>query len=345
MYSADLKKGRTEMTEVSSNEAQLKWLAARMRKAEYNGLSDEEICKREKYKEERRKKNIQILDDTLDILKKGSYLCKGQEICLRLSPEQTEQIQVFLPEDIDRLMSERQSIAEKAGRNRAKDEGCIFGCENIDTIDLAHKRYEYLKEQGASEPKILVLNMASSTRPGGRVREGAAAQEEELCRRTSLLLSLESKEAKKYYEYNNALKTHMGSDAVMLSANVEVIKNSEAEVMPQTFEISVISCAAPMVRLGFEGMTEIEYEDMLYKRICGMLIAAASQNYRNLILGAFGCGVFGNNAAVVSDLFYRAFREIFDGRQLFDFVDFAVLCHGDNDYNYKEFCRNFSHEQ
>lgn len=192
-----------------------------------------------------------------------------------------------------------------------------------------------------------MLNLASATRPGGQTRNGASAQEEDLCRRTSLLLSLESEGAKRYYDYNNARKTRMGSDGVLLSPNVEVIKDASSEALVQPFPISIMSCAAPMVRLGLEGMSRQEYEGMLYKRIQGMLLVAASQGYRHLILGAFGCGVYGNDAALVSDLFARAIKDFtFAGMgsgQLFASIQFAVLCRPGKDYNYREFCRNFSH--
>ncbi len=256
---------------------------------------------------------------------------------LRLSPERMREAQVFLPSDIELLCANDAN----ASGSMVRKGSCVFGCENIDTLDLTRKKYYDLKRMGVSEPKILVLNMASPVHAGGRVRDGAAAQEEELCRRTSLLMSLESNVAKKYYDYNNAHKTHIGSDAVIISPNTEVVKNAALETLPETFTVSVMSCAAPMMRLGLGAMTEREYEEMLYGRICGMLTVAAAKNYSNLILGAFGCGIFGNDAALVSDLFYRAFEEL----PYFDYADFAVLCRAENDYNYREFCRNFSCEQ
>ena len=138
----------------------------------------------------------------------------------------------------------------------------------------------------------------------------------------------------------------MGSDGVMVSPYVEVIKDASSDTLSEPFPISVMSCAAPMIRMGLEDMTQQEYRDMLTKRIQGILLVAASLNYRHLILGAFGCGVYGNDAAVVSDLFYKAVQEFScSGRkseQLFDSIDFAVLCRPDKDYNYREFCRNFS---
>ncbi len=307
------------MAELSDE--QLQSLAAKMRDAEYGGLSEEEIKEREKQKLMRQIRNVQILDDTLDICLKGS---------LQFTQEQLLAAQVFLLGDIETLKANLH-----AG---ATDADCKYSCENIDTLNFLQRKYKYLKQKG-DDAKILVLNMASATTPGGKTRKGADAQEEELCRRTSLLLSLESVQAKKYYDYNNSLKTLLGSDTVLLSPFVEVIKGSSYNTLPQPLGISVISCAAPMVRLGLEGKSQKEYEEMLYKRIQGILIVAASKNYRHLILGAFGCGIFGNDAAIVSDLFCRAFKEL---PYTFESVDFAVLCRPEKDYNYRQFCRNFN---
>ncbi|MCD8096449.1 MAG: TIGR02452 family protein [Lachnospiraceae bacterium] len=329
-----------EINREVSEEERLMQLAAQVRAAEYKGLSEEEIQERERQKEMRRKRNVEILGDTLDILEKGSYQKDGREVNLRFSPEQMREIQVFLPEDIEMLREETVSNTDSA-LSQTQSSTCTFSCENIDALVLAQRKYQELKENGEPEPRILVLNLASATRPGGRTRDGASAQEEDLCRRTSLLLSLESEEAKKYYDYNNARKTRMGSDGVMLSPCVEALKNASSEILSEPFSISVMSCAAPMIRMGLEGMSQQEYEEMLYKRIQGMLLVAASQNYRHLILGAFGCGVFGNDAALVSDLFYRAIQE---SGLSFAFIDFAVLCRPEKDYNYREFCRNFSRQ-
>jgi len=375
-----------------SEEERLKQMAAQMRAEEYKGLSEEEIRERERQKEMRKKENIGILNDTLNILEQGCYEKAGRNVKLGFSQEQMRKVQVFLPQDIELLRSENISSAvsdearahgkarvqkgtptQDESRTRgetqahdgaltrgdaqahadarrddsqSRDTQCVFHCENTDALVLAQKKYQELKENGDAAPRILVLNLASATHPGGHTRKGAGAQEEDLCRRTSLLLSLESKNAKKYYDYNNARKTRMGSDAVLLSPYVDVVKNSSAETLAEPFPISVMSCGAPMVRLGLEGMSQQEYEEMLCKRIQGILLVAASQNYRHLILGAFGCGVYGNDAATVSDLFARAIRSLTyagkDSSRLFSTIDFAVLCPPDRDYNYREFCRNFS---
>lgn len=327
-----------------SEEERIKQMAAQMRAAEYKGLSEEEIRERERQKEMRKKKNIEILENTLSILEKGRYEKAGQNIKLNFSKEQMQTAQVFLPNDIETLKTENDLSPDV--NTQIPNTCCYFNCENEDALVLARKKYQNLKRSGEKSPEILVLNLASATQPGGHTKKGADAQEEDLCRRTSLLLSLESDSAEKYYNYNNAQKTCMGSDGIVLSPYVDVIKDSFLETLDEPFPISVISCAAPMVRLGLEGMSQQEYENMLYKRIWGIFSVAASQNYRHLILGAFGCGVYGNDAAVVSDLFAHVVRDFsYFGKscdQLFDSVDFAVLCRPGKDYNYKEFFRNFS---
>lgn len=83
---------------------------------------------------------------------------------------------------------------------------------------------------------------------------------------------------------------------------------------------------------------------MVYNRITGMLKIVASLGYKMLVLGAFGCGAFRNDAHVVSDMFYRAMKEFnYDGMSLNDMfrrIDFAVLDRTADQYNFKKFSRN-----
>ena len=47
-----------------------------------------------------RQDNIRMLQDTLDILKKGSYQIGGKTVSLKLSRKVMEKVEVFLPEDV-----------------------------------------------------------------------------------------------------------------------------------------------------------------------------------------------------------------------------------------------------
>lgn len=286
--------------------------------------------------------NLTMLQDSLSILEKGSYQLDGRTIPLKLARKGQEAVAVFLPEDIQRICQKKDfQHVHVMGR-------CGYGCENADSFSLARKRTEQfsydLKQKGAKP--VLVLNFANPVNPGGGVRRGAKAQEEDLCRKSSLLVSLESAKASAYYAYNRALDTYMGSDAVMIHPLVEIIKDETGALLRDSVIVAVMTCAAPMLRYGMEGMTQEQYEELMYRRITGMLKVAAYLGYQHLILGAFGCGAFQNDAKVVSDIFYKALKEFdFDGmkeKDMFRSIDFAVMDHSEDQYNFKEFSRNFS---
>ena len=290
-----------------------------------------------------RSENFAMLQDTLSILDRGYYQLHGETISLKLSRAQMEEVQVYLPKDVQAICGAKDfEHVHVLGR-------CGYGCENADSFTLARKRTEqfsYDLKQKGSKP-ILVLNLANPVNPGGGVRRGAKAQEEDLCRKSSLLVSLESMKARTYYDYNRSLNTCMGSDAVMIHPQVEIIKDENGELLPETVIVAVMTCAAPMLRNGMEGLSQKQYENLLYRRITGMLKVAAYLGYRHLVLGAFGCGAFRNDARVVSDLFYKALKEFnFDGmreKDMFRRIDFAVLSRSEEMYNFNEFSRNFSH--
>ena len=130
---------------------------------------------------------------------------------------------------------------------------------------------------------MLVLNLANPVHPGGGVRNGARAQEEDLCRKSTLLISLEDKSAQQYYKYNNSLHTYMGSDAIIITPKVEILRDENGDWLEDSVVVSVMTCAAPMITYGLESMSQKEYEEMVYKRIQGMLKVAAFEGYRNLV--------------------------------------------------------------
>ena len=134
--------------------------------------------------------------------------------------------------------------------------------------------------------KVLVLNFANPIRPGGGVRYEVLAQEEDLCRKSSLLISLENRESEKYYEYNKNLCSNMGSDAIIVTPKVEIIKDEKGNLLDESVIVSVITFAAPIIRYDCDGIDEEEYKNIFYNRIMGILRCAAVMGYKNLVLGA-----------------------------------------------------------
>lgn len=146
-----------------------------------------------------RVENINMFNDTMAIMDRGYYEVNGKRINLKLSKREMEEISVFLPKDIKR-------IADNKDFEHIYVIGRIgVGCVNMDSYSLAIKRYTDCSYMFSKKSKpILVLNLANPVNPGGGVRHGSKAQEEDLCRKSSLLLSLESSKASAYYKYNKS---------------------------------------------------------------------------------------------------------------------------------------------
>ena len=147
--------------------------------------------------------NIAVLQDTLRILDQGYYKTADKKIKLKLTRQQMEEARVFLPREV-KAVSESKDFEHYHVLGR-----CGYSCVNEDSFTLARKRTEefsYDLEEADAKP-VLVLNLANPVHPGGGVRKGSKAQEEDLCRKSSLLVSLESRNALPYYEYNRSLHT------------------------------------------------------------------------------------------------------------------------------------------
>lgn len=282
-----------------------------------------------------REYRINVLHDTLETCARGSYPTDRNTVQLKLDNASMKTVQVLLPDQIEKLRM------RGIPKGRAQDQSgrCSYSCENTDSFNLARQLADKYPEE-----KILVLNLANSIHPGGGVRKGAKAQEEDLCRQSSLLLSLESQEAASYYKYNESLKTYNGSDAIIITPDVEIFKDQNYEYLEKTTVVSVMTCAAPRF-LEPPKKNDFEYREMMYHRIEGMLVCAAALGYKRLVLGAFGCGAFNNDAAVVSNIFFDVCNFFkYDGLsadELFSSIDFAVLSSGKSQYNFDEFWRNF----
>lgn len=108
---------------------------------------------------------------------------------------------------------------------------------------------------------------------------------------------------------------------------------------------AVLTYAAPIAHERGD-VSDSDYEALLYERICGILAVAAHYRYNYFILGAWGCGAFGNDAKLVAALFERAFQKFHCGDRtasdLFHSVVFAVRSNvNESTYNFKAFQDHF----
>ncbi len=280
---------------------------------------------------------IEVFEDTLTCLKQGGYPYGGNTVSFAYTLEEMMEARVLLPDVVRILISK----PPKKGDKRAG----VITCENVDSFSGARK----LKSQVQPSIKdVLVLNFASPVHPGGGVKKGARAQEEDLCRVSSLYVSLTSEKAASFYKHNRMVDDTKGSTSMIFSDYVEIFKDANYNYLKEPVRVSVLTCAAPIYRAGNMAnpfLYEQKHYQLVYQRIVSMLVCCANFGYENLVLGAWGCGVFGNDAAKMAKLFERALNgEVKGGHPLrysFDNIVFAVLDRSEEQYNFNSFEKVF----
>lgn len=176
----------------------------------------------------------------------------------------------------------------------------------------------------------VVLNFASYKNPGGKFIEGSSAQEESLCHVSTLYNVLVN--FKDYYGYNNTrLNRGLYTNRAIYSPNI-VFDQAFGPIGVLPKYADVITCAAPnwSAVSKYNHATYEENLSVLKDRI-GFIFRVfgdyeESVGYGgmklSLILGAFGCGVFGQSATEVGKFFMEYINDGWADR--FDSVIFAV---------------------
>lgn len=179
--------------------------------------------------------------------------------------------------------------------NREHNTETTFIFDNIDSVAAAKKH---------KDGTTAILNFASYKNPGGKFFEGSIAQEECLCHASFLYNVL--KEMAGYYEYNNQNKNRaLYKNRAIYSPNVIFHDGDD------TFTADVITSAAPNVKAAQKYCDVEEAENLahLHARLEFIRRIAEDNNVDTLILGAFGCGVFGQDARVVANSIYEIFKK------------------------------------
>jgi len=164
-----------------------------------------------------------------------------------------------------------------------------------------------------------VLNLASRQNPGGGVRNGAGAQEENLFRRTNLFLSLYQ-----FAPYANeyGIKKHEKSYPLdrdtggIYSADITVFRGSEKNgycLLRKPFAVSFVTVPAIRSPELIERNGKLYIADNLVEpakeKIRTIFRIAGKYKHDSLVLGAFGCGAYANPPNHMAELFKEVFLE------------------------------------
>ena len=270
-----------------------------------------------------RKQRASIAQETLDILERGAYQHNGTQI------EFSEALQemcngtlLYTPSDLEQLIN---SSKQTSGANTTIK---VLNC----TTFAAAKQ---LVEEGHSNP--LCLNFASAKNPGGGFLGGSQAQEEALARASGLYQSLIGK--MEYYETNRAYRSTLYTNHLIYSPGVPVFRDDNDQFLEQPYYVSIIT--SPAVNTGALRRNSPDQMDQvkpkMEERIRSVLAVAKEHGHRTLVLGAWGCGVFGNNPKDIASWFAEALYEDVRFKNAFDTVWFAVLDRTKDNYIFNAF--------
>jgi uncharacterized protein (TIGR02452 family) len=266
---------------------------------------------------QKREKCSNIFKDTYDKCEKNTILRESIEKSIKLT----------------KFYFEDHKFDLKDKTIKSKEYNIIITPER--TLEAVQKYY-ISKDK---KRKTGVLNFASAKKPGGGVWTGASSQEESLCRASTLYPCLITEFLKdNYYSYHIKKKSD-NTNRIIYIPDILVFKSDNnvfSEMLNEKdwYNIDVITCSAHNQRA-----YKVEYEklkEINYYKIKAIIECAVENNVDNLILGAYGCGAFGNDPQLVSE----AFRKILIDEEYYKYfenVHFAIFTTLNDTKNLNEF--------
>ena len=279
-----------------------------------------------------REENVRVFENTKKMVK--------SEVSLAEVVKASTANQIMIPEN-----SQVSDFMTEASKTYEKDAKIIVS-----------KKRSYEAASAYKKKKVCVHNFASATTPGGGVVKGSSAQEECLCRCSTLYFSLNTKEMWDcFYNPHREQQDPIHNGDCIYTPEVVVFKTDTAspELMKEQdwYRVNVITCAAPNLRLmpsnamnpgdGRKSvkMTDEDLYELHVKRLTRILEVAKADGNEVVILGAFGCGAFQNNPEVVA----RAAKDVVEKfKKNFETIEFAIYCSPRDEANYTIFKKELS---
>jgi len=206
---------------------------------------------------------------------------------------------------VEKMIPELEALAKKG------NEPYKFDVISGDTLQVAHWEYDKLNKDNPEEEKhkrVGILNMACWSSPGGGYKHGAAAQEENIVRRTNLIEHL-----KKAQGEENLYPMALG--ACHVSKNVIYFRGTEDDgypFLPREMQknFQILSAASynkpPLYKRKEQATLSNTYAAGVYATICAILQSADTADTETVVLSALGCGAYGNPAEDIALLFKLA---------------------------------------
>lgn len=265
-------------------------------------------------------------------------------------------------EDTERLCKSNARLVESIQKSR-KEQELILETDSYEVSEEARfqdkaevivsKKRTFEAASAYKGQRVAVHNFASATNPGGGVVKGSNAQEEALCRCSTLYFTLNVDTLwDGFYKPHRDEGNPIHNDDCIYTPGVTVFKSDTASPTllqeGDWYAVDVITCAAPNLRKKPENqmnpgdgnkpvlVKDKELLEIHKKRLRRILDLAKKHENDVVILGAFGCGAFANSPEVVARASMEVVREYIHD---FKTIEFAVYCPPQDDRNYQTFNR------
>lgn len=256
-------------------------------------------------KSDTRESRVKIAEETMSILDSGRYKAGNLNVDIEGYINKLEQTS-FIVKHFDRIHA---ITNDKLERLRYET---LISVDNIGVMEAAQK----LSNKGLFPG---ILNFASAERPGGGWLSGSQAQEECITRSSSLYKGLISQS--EYYEKNKKIpketKDYFYNNIMIYCPEVIVFRSENGDLLQNPYSVDVLTSPAPNYRQAIiNNPSNIpNFREVMHARIDKILSLFKSQDIDTLVLGAFGCGVFGCPPEIVAecfkDLLYGKYKNAF----------------------------------
>jgi len=168
----------------------------------------------------------------------------------------------------------------------------------------------------------VALNFASATHPGGGFLTGSRAQEEYLARSSGLYACLL---ANPMYNFHRARHDPVYTNYAIYSPEVPVFRADDGTLLETPYTVGIITSPAVNAK-ALDPARHAEVRPAMWLRILKVLSVGVFHAHDSIVLGAWGCGAFGNDSWEIARLFQKALEENFKGaysRVIFAIVDWS----------------------
>ena len=190
-------------------------------------------------------------------------------------------------------------------------------------------------------PEIVVMDdeLAEVAADNLMVLNSLEDEDYSLRMRTSLDVSLEQPKAMKIFRYNARHGKRLGTDYMMFSPNVCVFRDAEYNLIEQPRRTGVLTLSIPNLNGAAKNVPPEKIAEVMKARLRKVFAVAIYHGYRDILVGALGCGALGHNPHTVAKYFYEL---LFDEGWRYKFKTFVFAATGDNHSAFADVFRKVS---